>query len=251
MEKQTQAEILNTLEEAYGTYGAPKQKNLCERFFPKKESLNTLASAGVLRTMLRNPDLKTRNQLLGHTYVTKEEGENFELDESCLLQEEDEKGNKKILGIKPTLLTDALKILRCSKLIRLHKRSYSINWELWLNDDVRYKLHDNNLFVSLAPIMVEYLRNSVKRTPNDFVKSIDPVVSYVLLPTFKHNETYKQEKKVYQAMERFEMVEIKLENGSIVEGDPMAVKIKKEEKWLEYEDEDGKKRTVPMSWVVV
>lgn len=241
-------QILNDLEEAYGTYGTPKQKNLCERFFPKKESLNTIASSGVLRTMLRNPDLKTRNQLLEHVYITTAE-DDFEIDESCLVK--DEHDNTKLLGIKPTLLTDALKILRCSKLIRLDKRSYSINWELWHNDDVRYKLHDNDLFASLAPIMVEYLRNSVRRTPNDFVKRIDPVVSYVLLPTFKHNETYKQEKKVYRAMERMEIVEITLKDGSIVEGYPLAVKIKKEEKWVEYEDEDGKKQTVPMSWVVV
>jgi hypothetical protein len=241
-------QILNDLEEAYGTYGTPKQKNLCERFFPKKESLNTIASAGVLRTMLRNPDLKTRNQLLEHTYITKA-GDNFEIDELCLLK--DENDTSKLLGIKPTLLTDALKILRCSKLIRLDKRSYSINWELWHNDDVRYKLQDNKLFVSLAPIMVEYLRSSVKRTPNDFVKSIDPVVSYVLLPTFKHNETYKQEKKVYQAMENMEMVKITLKDGATVEGYPLAVRIKKEEKWVEYEGEDGKKQTVPISWVVV
>jgi hypothetical protein len=248
MEKQT--EILNTLEEAYGTYGSPKQKNLCERFYPKKISLNTLGSEGILRTMLKNPHLKTRTQLLEHKYNT-EEGETFELDESCLLEVEDEEGNKQLLGINPYLLTDALKILRCAKLIRLDKRSYSINWELWHNDDVRYKLQNNNLFVSLAPIMVEYLRNSVKRTPNDFVKRIDPVVSYVLLPTFKHNETYKQERKVYRAMEKFEMVEIKLKDNSIVEGYPMAVKIKNENKWLEYEDGDGKKQTVPMSWVVM
>lgn len=250
MEKQTQDEILNTLEEAYGTYGSPKQKNLCERFFPKKESLNTLASEGVLRAMLRNPLKRTRTELEEHNYkVEAEAGETFEIDERCVIQESI--GDKKFFRIKASLLTDALKILRCSKLIRLDKRSYSINWELWHNDDVRYKLKDNNLFASLAPIMVEYLRNNIRRTPNDFVKSIDPVISYVLLPTFKHNNTYHQEKKVYRAMERFEMVEIKLENGSIVEGDPIAVKIKKEEKWLEYEDEDGKKQTVPMSRVVV
>jgi hypothetical protein len=99
--------------------------------------------------------------------------------------------------------------------------------------------------------MVEYLRSSVKRTPNDFVKSFDPVVSYVLLPTFKHNETYQQEKKAYQAMENMEMVKISLKDGTTIEGYPMSVKIKKEEKWLEYEDEGGKKQTVPISWVVV
>lgn len=241
-------QILNDLEEAYGTYGSPKQKNLCERFFPKKESLNTLASEGVLRVMLRNPLIKTRTDLEKHDYRV-EEGETFEIDERCVIQETVDK--KKVFRITTSLLTDALKILRCSKIIRLDKRSYSINWELWHNDDVRYKLKDNNLFVSLAPIMVEYLRNSIIRTPNDFVKRIDPVVSYVLLPTFKHNETYKQERKVYRAMERFEMVEIKLMDKSIVEGYPMAVKIKKEDKWLEYEDGDGKKQTVPMSWVVV
>lgn len=248
MDKEKQLEILDSLEEAFGTYGKPKQKNLCERFFPKKESLNTLASEGVLRAMLRNPLIKTRTDLEKHDYRV-EEGETFEIDERCVIQESDK--GEKVFRIKTSLLTDALKILRCSKLIRLDKRSYSINWELWHNGDVRYKLQDNNLFVSLAPIMVEYLRNSVKRTPNDFVKSIDPVVSYVLLPTFKHNETYKQEKKVYRAMEKFEMVEIKLMDKSIVEGYPMAVKIKKEDKWLEYEDGDGKKQTVPMSWVVV
>lgn len=248
MDKEKQVEILDSLEEAYGTYGKPKQKNLCERFFPKKESLNTIASSGVLRTMLRSPDLKTRNQLLEHVYITTAE-DDFEIDESCLVK--DEHDNTKLLGIKPTLLTDALKILRCSKLIRLDKRSYSINWELWNNGDVRYKLQDNKLFVSLAPIMVEYLRNNVRRTPNDFVKSFDPVVSYVLLPTFKHNETYKQEKKVYRAMENMEMVKITLKDGATVEGYPLAVRIKKEEKWLEYEDEDGKKQTVPISWVVV
>lgn len=248
MDKEKQLEILDSLEEAFGTYGKPKQKNLCERFFPKKESLNTLASEGVLRAMLRNPLLKTRTDLEKHDYRV-EEGETFEIDERCVIQESDK--GEKVFRIKTSLLTDALKILRCSKLIRLDKRSYSINWELWHNGDVRYKLKDNNLFVSLAPIMVEYLRNSIKRTPNDFVKRIDPVVSYVLLPTFKHNETYKQEKKVYRAMEKFEMVEIKLMDKSIVEGYPMAVKIKKEDKWLEYEDEDGKKQTVPISWVVV
>lgn len=248
MDKEKQLEILDSLEEAFGTYGKPKQKNLCERFFPKKESLNTLASEGVLRAMLRNPLIKTRTDLEKHDYRV-EEGETFEIDERCVIQESDK--GEKVFRIKTSLLTDALKILRCSKLIRLDKRSYSINWELWHNGDVRYKLKDNNLFVSLAPIMVEYLRNSIKRTPNDFVKRIDPVVSYVLLPTFKHNETYKQEKKVYRAMEKFEMVEIKLMDKSIVEGYPMAVKIKKEDKWLEYEDEDGKKQTVPMSWVVV
>lgn len=248
MDKEKQLEILDSLEEAFGTYGKPKQKNLCERFFPKKESLNTLASEGVLRAMLRNPLIKTRTDLEKHDYRV-EEGETFEIDERCVIQESDK--GEKVFRIKTSLLTDALKILRCSKLIRLDKRSYSINWELWHNGDVRYKLKDNNLFVSLAPIMVEYLRNSIKRTPNDFVKRIDPVVSYVLLPTFKHNETYKQEKKVYRAMEKFEMVEIKLMDKSIVEGYPMAVKIKKEDKWLEYEDGDGKKHTVPMSWVVV
>lgn len=248
MDKEKQLEILDSLEEAFGTYGKPKQKNLCERFFPKKESLNTLASEGVLRAMLRNPLIKTRTDLEKHDYRV-EEGETFEIDERCVIQESDK--GEKVFRIKTSLLTDALKILRCSKLIRLDKRSYSINWELWHNGDVRYKLKDNNLFVSLAPIMVEYLRNSIKRTPNDFVKRIDPVVSYVLLPTFKHNETYKQERKVYRAMERFEMVEIKLMDKSIVEGYPMAVKIKKEDKWLEYEDGDGKKQTVPMSWVVV
>lgn len=248
MDKEKQLEILDSLEEAFGTYGKPKQKNLCERFFPKKESLNTLASEGVLRVMLRNPLIKTRTDLEKHDYRV-EEGETFEIDERCVIQESDK--GEKVFRIKTSLLTDALKILRCSKLIRLDKRSYSINWELWHNGDVRYKLKDNNLFVSLAPIMVEYLRNSIKRTPNDFIKRIDPVISYVLLPTFKHNKTYKQEKKVYRAMERFEMVEIKLMDKSIVEGYPMAVKIKKEDKWLEYEDEDGKKQTVPISWVVV
>lgn len=248
MDKEKRLEILDDLEEAYGTYGTPKQKNLCERFFPKKESLNTLASEGVLRAMLRNPHIRTRTELEEHNYNV-EEGETFEIDELCVIQES--VGREKVFKIKTSLLTDALKILRCSKLIRLDKRSYSINWELWHNDDVRYKLQDNNLFVSLAPIMVEYLRNSVKRTPNDFVKRIDPIISYVLLPTFKHNKTYKQERKVYRAMENFEMVEIKLMDKSIVEGFPMAIKMKNENKWLEYEDGDGKKQMVPMSWVVV
>ena len=197
--------------------------------------------------MLRHPDIRTRTQFEEHNYITQA-GETFEIDESCLVKDEDDK--KKSWRIKPTLLTDALKILRCSKLIRLDKRSYSINWELWHNEDVRYKLKDNNLFTSLAPIMVEYLRNSVRRTPNDFIKRLDPVVSYVLLPTFKHNETYKQEKKVYRAMERMEMVEIGLKDGTTVRGFPLAVKIKKEEKWVEYEDGDGKKQTVSISWVV-
>lgn len=244
-------QILNDLEEAYGTYGTPKQKNLCKRFFPKKESLNTLGSEGILRAMLRNPLLTTRVKLEEHNYKA-EEGETFEIDELCVIQES--VGGEKFFRIKPSLLTDALKILRCSKIIRLDKRSYSINWELWHNGDVRYKLKDNNLFVSLAPIMVEYLRNSIIRTPNDFVKRIDPVISYVLLPTFKHNQTYKQEKKVYRAMEMVEMVEmveIGLKDGTTVEGYPLAVKIKKEEKWVEYEDGDGKKQTAPMSWVVV
>jgi hypothetical protein len=241
-------QILNDNQDAYGTYGTPKQKSLCERFFPKKESLNTLGSVGILRTMLRHPNIKSRTQLEEHDYITQA-GETFEMDESCVIQETD--GKKKVFRIKKSLLTDALKILRCSKLIRLDKRSYSINWELWHNEDVRYKLKDNHLFVSLAPVMVEYLRNSVRRTPNDFVKRLDPVVSYVLLPTFKHNETYKQEKKVYRAMERMEMVEITLNDGATAEGYPLAVRIKKEEKWVEYEDGDGKKQIAPMSWVVV
>ena len=111
-------QILNDLEEAYGTYGSPKQKNLCERFFPKKESLNTLASEGVLRAMLRNPLIKTRTDLEKHDYRV-EEGETFEIDERCVIQESDK--GEKVFRIKTSLLTDALKILRCSKLIRLDK----------------------------------------------------------------------------------------------------------------------------------
>ena len=46
------------------------------------------------------------------------------------------------------------------------------------------------------------------------------------------------------------MVEIGLKDGTTVRGFPLAVKIKKEEKWVEYEDGDGKKQTVSISWVV-
>lgn len=248
MDKDKQLEILDSLEEAYGTYGSPQHKNLCQRFFPKKESLNTLASEGVLRAMLRNPQLRTRTELEKHDYIIQE-GETFEMDELCVIEEME--GRKKVFRIKKSLLNDALKILRCSKLIRLDKRSYSINWELWHNGDVRYKLKNNLLFATLVPVMVDYLRNNVRRTPNDFVKRIDPVISYVLLPTFKHNNTYHQEKKVYRAIEKSEKVKIALNDGTIVEGYPMSVKITNERKWLEYEDDNGKKQTVLMSWVVV
>lgn len=239
MEAIQQTNILEDLEKTYSRYGSIEQKSLCERFFRKSLNKNFDASVGVLKAILVDSTLENRKDIEGFEF-NENEGNEKMLDEECL-----DNGR-----IKSTILTEALRILRCTKLLRLDGRVYSINTKLW-QEEVRYRFKKNTVLSNIAPLILSYVRNDVTFTPNEFFKKLDPLVSHALKPASYHNDVFKKEAHVYWAMGEQESIIIKVSETQTIEIDPIAIEIDEGQKWIRYEDEDTNTHLVPIASVEI
>lgn len=187
---------LKAMAKEFASYPTNGTKSLCERFFSKAKNKNFLASISVLDFMIK----QTRE-----IKPSLSKSDIKEIDDKIFI-------DKTKPNYKDTLITDALKILRCNKLILLEESGYSINEDLWYRR-VRYKIKDYTVLKSLAPALVAYVKNDIEYMPNDFFKMLDPMSDFVLMPTSFHNSDFGLEKYVYESVRKGAKIQIRSDNG--------------------------------------
>jgi len=173
-------------------------KKMCERFFPKGKNKNFLASIAIVRYMLK--------------HKTSERSQFSKKDILELGGDEENKDDK--ITYDDTLVSDALKVLRCNKILSYEERAtYKLNETLWYKD-VRYKIKDFASLKSLIPLMVAYIKHDIRYMPNDFFKLLTPLNQFLLQPTSFHNSNIEVEKYIYDVMSQDGgTIEIKTDKG--------------------------------------
>lgn len=214
--------LLEPVQDSYKTFGTIKQQSLCERFFPKQKSKNLEASVIVLEYLI-DADQKTR--------FTFEE-----IQESVKGDVLDEAKNKKVL------LNDALKILRCNKLIiRTDDGYYSLNYTLWYKG-VKYKIRDKKVLASLSETILSYIKNDVYLTPDDYFTKMNKLFDFLIKPALTNNSLSKKEIAVYEALQIDEYgiqeTIFIMKNGKKIEVIPIGINVGGKSKMLEYQDFD-------------
>ena len=198
-------------------FGSKEQMSLCQRFFPKKPNKNLDGSLYVFLTLVKmNQNRVQRQQLEEH------HSKNFYYDYQF---NEDIFENDRI---KKNILTDALKILRCNKLIVKDKDGYRIN-NILIYKGVRYQLKDKEIFTKIVPLMFGYIRTDARLTADNYFRELDKLISYILLLPKLHNKYYNLEENIYQASEDEVKMEITLKGKSkSIRITPISVEIDKQ-----------------------
>lgn len=222
---------MQLFEDYYSAFGNMAQLNLCKRFFSKEENKTLEASVTVLQYMIENYLKKEfdRSALLEIFPKNSEPSDNAQED----TEDDAEKSKKKKTTGQPSaqevLLRDALKILRCHKLVHFEKGIYKLNRELW-NKGVDFGIDNRQLLSDLAPALVRHLRYEVRKTPNDFFQMTSDVIGYALRDSDQYNNEYGQTYHVFWQMEQGKTVLLSIDD-TVEEVIPLEVSI----------DQDGEK----------
>lgn len=204
------------------------EKKLCERFFPKGKNKNFLTSIAIVIYMLKH---KT--------------GERSIFSKKDILElggDEENKDNK--ITYDDTLVSDALKVLRCNKILSYEDRAtYKLNESLWYKG-VRYKIKDFASLKSLIPLMVAYIKHDIRYMPNDFFKLLTPLNQFLLQPTSFHNSNFEVEKYIYNVMSQDGgTIKIKTDKGPRAIVYPLGIVFEGEVKKLEFRNEQQSSQT--------
>jgi hypothetical protein len=232
-------EIMKTIEEEMllevidemAHFANNDDKKMCARFFSKSKNMNFLASVAALRQMLK---LRTGEN---STY-SKKDIMKLNDDNKDDYYDDDVKKKQKII-FDDGLISDALKILRCNKLVSYKEKSiYKLNEQLWYRG-VRYKIKSYDALKSLAPALVAYVKNDVRSMPNDFFKLLTPLNQFLLKPTSFHNTDLDLERYIYDIIDKNQKdkkatITIKTDKGPRMDVYPTAIVFHENTKKLEY-----------------
>lgn len=238
----------------YQTYGTNSQKSLCERFFKAEEKITHKTSVALLKHMiLRHKVGFTREDLISGN-ATRVEDESFEMTikdykKKLSKSSRTDKGNsiKKLTKEERKLdydkakeqfrgmrITEALKILRCNRLIKKDGSHYRLNEDLW-SKGVVYRIKHYPTLSSLSNLMFSYIKNEAYLGPNDFFEETDKLIGAVIKPSIKHNQVFQREFYVAKQIEDGGTVYIQ-EGKFKVEVFPRTVEIGELGKYFTYEE---------------
>lgn len=254
----------------YHTYGTNSQKSLCERFFKSEEKITHKTSVALLKHMiLRHKVGFTREDLISGN-ATKVEDESFEMSSKDYKKRISKssranKGNsikqltkeerkldygKAKEQFRAMRITEALKILRCNRLIKKEGSHYSLNEELW-SKGVVYRIKHYPTLSSFSNLMFSYIKNEASLGANDFFEETDKIISAVIKPSIKHNQVFQRELYVAKQIEDSGTVFIQ-EGKFKVEVFPRTVEIGESGKYFTYEEaKSPKKGEVSLNLVIL
>jgi len=238
----------------YQTYGLNSQKSLCERFFKAEEKITHKTSVALLKHMILRHKVRFAREDLISGNTTRVDDESFEMSIkdyakkmnkvslknngilSKNLSKEDrkreyDKAKEQFRGMR---ITEALKILRCNRLIKKVDNQYSLNEELW-SKGVVYRIRHSPTLASLSNLMFSYIKNEAYLGPNDFFEETDKIISAVIKPSIKHNQVFQREFYIAQQIENGGTVYIQ-EGKFKIEVFPHAVEIGEAGKYFRYEE---------------
>lgn len=228
-------------EDLFALYGSIGQLNLCQRFFSKDVNKTLEASVVVLQYMIENYlkqefDRSSLAKVNLDAFISIDEEYNDMEDSDTI------KTKKKKVGQpsrKEVLLRDALKILRCHRLVHFEKGKYKLNRELW-NKGVVYGIKNTELLSELAPALVRHIRYEVRKTPNHFFETTSKVIGFALKDSAEFNNEYEQTYHVFWQMEKDGMVWLDIDEDTPEEVIPVGITIdENNEKVFQYKYEDS------------
>lgn len=243
----------------YYTYGTNSQKNLCERFFKAEEKITHKTSVALLQHMLEHQatlSFKREDLIDGETKITDEIFEMSDADYAKKVnraarkdkgisakkltkneqEQEYDKAKEQFRGMR---ITEALKILRCNRLIKKEGSQYSLNKVLW-SKGVVYRIKHYQTLANLSNLMFSYIKNEAYLGPNDFFKETDKLIGAVIKPSIKHNLLFQRELYIARQIEDKGTVSIQ-ERNLEVEVFPLAVEIGESGKYFTYEEAKSSK----------
>lgn len=243
----------------YQTYGTNSQKNLCERFFKVEEKVTHKTSVALLQHMLENyttASFKREDLIDGEMKITdeifemsdedfakkvnraarKDKGTSAKKSTKNEQEQEYDKAKEQFRGMR---ITEALKILRCNRLIKKEGSQYSLNKILW-SKGVVYRIKHYPTLANLSNLMFSYIKNEAYLGPNDFFKETDKLIGAVIKPSIKHNLLFQQELYIAKQIEDKGTVSIR-EGQFRVEVLPRSVEIGESGKYFTYEEAKSSK----------
>lgn len=224
-------------------YGGYEKVKLCERFFPKQLNQNLEGSIAVMEVMLNMTEKKIKRGGFKDKDFTAT---------SC---------NKNILeesndDIKSAVLTDALKILRCNKLIILKRENeygehgYTVNRVIFYKD-VRFKLKQASILSDMARLMISFIRSDAKITADNFFRELDKLIGYILKLPKEHNTYSDMEFNIYKSIANGDLFDIIIKENKPLGIKPLSVNIDEDRKKLVYRSSHsalGSKKTMEVSF---
>ncbi|NOR57483.1 MAG: hypothetical protein GQ474_03060 [Sulfurimonas sp.] len=239
METIDKNKIINNALQVFKQYRTPKMQSLCSRFFPKKENKNLIASTAIMKLIFdkyfevyNKPIVFYKKKLVAHkfkdtskiTYRADTSSKHKNNNSDCMVD---------------TLLIDALKILRCNKLILLNRQEYILNLKYFYYQ-VRYRIKDNEVLKDMTPLMLSYLKNNIELSPHNFFQELDKLLKYILQPPKSHNKKIDLEYSIYKSIANNDTIHI-IVNGTTIEINPLSIDINGVYKELVYENLESSK----------
>lgn len=175
-----------------------KKMRLCQRFFSTKPNQSYINSLEVLEFLI---DFKSDLQGICDSL-------------------EDNKFTK-------SLINDALKILKCHDLIDQNEKKsvyYPTN-KKWVKD-ARYKLKDKEILITLAELLLSFVKANIDNKPSNFFDTIDKLIEFILKRSVSHNVNYELEAAIYTAISYKKNIDVIIKaTGKKIEIKPKNIKI--------------------------
>ncbi|MDK9694633.1 MAG: hypothetical protein OEL19_10410, partial [Sulfurimonas sp.] len=175
-----------------------KKMRLCQRFFSTKPNQSYINSLEVLEFLI---DFKSDLQGICDSL-------------------EDNKFTK-------SLINDALKILKCHGLIDQNEKKsvyYPTN-KKWVKD-ARYKLKDKEILITLAELLLSFVKANIDNKPSNFFDTIDKLIEFILKRSVSHNVNYELEAAIYTAISYKKNIDVIIKaTGKKIEIKPYEIKI--------------------------
>lgn len=175
--------LAEELIEDYKVLGNVGFEGYCSRFFPKYDSKSLQATIEVLQEISRQNE---SNNIIKDKKALALQCESLSDDDN---------------SYNASLLTDALKILRCNQLIRTNTTSIKINFDDWFADGIRYDIRDYRVLQYLIPLLIPYVKTSRDKSVYDFFDKIGDIVSYFTATVLSHNPNAETEKNIFGFIE--------------------------------------------------
>lgn len=175
-----------------------KKMKLCQRFFSTKPNKSYKNSLEVLEFLI---DFKS------------------DLQGICDSLEDNE--------FTKSLINDALKILKCHDLIdqKEKKSVYYPTNKKWVKD-ARYKLKDKKILITLAELLLSFVKANIDNEPSDFFDTIDKLIEFILKRSVSHNVNYELEAAIYTAISYKKNIDVIIKaTGKKIEIKPKNIKI--------------------------
>ncbi|XOB63033.1 hypothetical protein ACMC56_04315 [Campylobacterota bacterium DY0563] len=175
----------------------------CSKYKPSENKSYIFANA-ILEAICINNDL--------NKFIDSTKFKNHSYYNNISQEELVEKLFFKIIGNKnDTTSKEALRVLKCMKLLNHKQPAYALFTNNWFKNST-YEILDNNVLKFVIPSLLGYLGKHIGASVHEYFSNLDEVIKYIIKPSIYHNKMNFIESIIINAIYDLDSLTIKLKN---------------------------------------